>query len=220
MPDGRAVVTTGSQPIRVAAIDNHQVVLEGVNLFLSRHDDITVVGGFADVDELLGAGAPAKADVVLLDLLLADGDSTTRIPDLVATGAAVLVYTSVERPVPLRRAVEAGASGVLLKGDPMHAVVEAVRGAAAGEFCCSGPLAHALLQDDAVLAQLSERQIEVLRALDEGLGYRAVARQLDVTEGVVKTHLARVREKYRARGIEPGNSHHLTRLASQDGYLR
>lgn len=144
----------------------------------------------------------------------------TRIAELTACDAIVLVYTTEERPVPLRRAVEAGASGVLLEADPLEAVVAAVRASVAGEFVCSGPLAHALLADTSRVAELSERQVQVLEALDEGLGYRAAGRSLGISEGVVKTHLARIREKYRYSGVEPGNSHHLTRLAFDDGYLR
>lgn len=205
--------------IRVAAIDNHDVVREGLSLHLDRYaDGIRVVASEEDPAMFLASGV--EVDVVLLDLLLRDGTSIDDIPALVATGARVLVYTTEERPVPLRAAVEKGANGVLLKSDPMATVVDAIERAMAGEFCCSGPLAHALLEDPTLVAGLSDRQQQVLRCLDEGLDYRATARVLGVSPQVVKTHLARVREKYRMLGIEPGNSHDLTRRAYEEGYLR
>lgn len=204
--------------ITVATIDNHAVVRDGLTFRVNACEDLSMVASVASVEEYAAAGV--SADVVLLDLLLADGDSTGHIPTLTGAGSRVLLYTTEERPVPLRRAVEAGATGVVLKSDPVEAVPVAIRDAMAGEFCCSGPLAHALLHNEAAVADLSERQVEVLQALDEGLDYRATARSLGISEGVVKTHLARVREKYRSRGLDPGNAHHLTKLASDEGYLR
>ncbi|MFT4188756.1 MAG: response regulator transcription factor [Aeromicrobium sp.] len=204
--------------ITVATIDNHPVVREGLAEHLQRNDpEIQVVSSATTVEEYLDG--EHRADVVLLDLLLSEGDSLGHIPALLDTGALVLMYTTEERAVPLRRAVAAGASGVLLKSDPLRTVVTAIHQAADGEFCVSGPLANALLTDPQIVANLSERQVQVLRAIDEGLDYRATARVLGVSEGVVKTHLTRIREKYRSVGIKVGNSHHLTRLATDDGYL-
>lgn len=202
----------------VATIDNHPVVREGIALHLERSaPDLALVASEATVEGYLSGAA--RAQVVLLDLLPDGGESTGSIARLARTGARVLIYTTEERPVPLRRAVECGATGVLLKNDPLPAVVDAVRRAAHGEFCCSGALAHALLTDESVVADLSERQVQVLQCLDEGLDYRTTSRVLGVSEGVIKTHLARIREKYRRMGIEPGNSHHLTRVAHAQGYL-
>lgn len=98
--------------------------------------------------------------------------------------------------------------------------VDGIRAAHAGDFVCSGPLAHALLRGEAVVADLSPRQVEVLELLDEGLTRHEVARALAISAKSVGTQLTRIRDKYRSHGVEPGNSHHLTRLAFDDGYLR
>lgn len=208
-----------TSPIRLAVIDNHDVVRAGIAALLADSaPDIELVHSAGDVRACLGGHV--MADVVLLDLLLDDGTSHDAIPQLVQLGARVLVYTTEERPVPLRRAVALGAQGVLLKSDPLRTVVTGVRMAMAGEFCCSGPLAHALVTDDSLAVDLSEQQRQVLQCLDEGLDYRATGRVLGISEGTVKTYLARIREKYRASGLEPGNSHHLTRSAFDQGHLR
>lgn len=205
--------------IALATIDNHPVVRAGVEAHISQvAPEIRIVSSTDDVEGYLSSGV--QAQVILLDLLLRDGMSTGRIPELAASGAKVLVYTTEERPVPLREAVAAGAAGVLLKNDPLQSLVSAIRMAMDGEFCCSGPLAHALITDPSLVIELSEQQRQVLQCLDEGLDYRAAGRIMGISEGTVKTYLARIREKYRTSGVQPGNSHHLTRHAFEQGHLR
>ncbi|GAA4696614.1 response regulator transcription factor [Nocardioides nanhaiensis] len=204
--------------IRLATVDNHEVVREGVAARISAvAPQIEVVASTGTVEELLALDA--EPTVVLLDLWLEEGDSLAHIPVLTAR-TRVLLYTTEQRPVPLRAAVSLGASGLSLKSDPLDSVVEGVGSVAAGEFFCSGALAHALLTDQRAVAELSDRQVEILQALSDGLDYRGVAALLDCSQGAVKTHLSRVRDKFEAIGHQPGNSHHLTRLATEQGYLQ
>jgi len=204
--------------IRLAVVDNHEVVREGVAARISAAaPEIEVVASTETVEELLAL--QVEPTVVLLDLWLEEGDSLRHVPTLVEH-ARVLLYTTEQRPVPLRAAVALGAGGLSLKSDPLDSVVEGVRQLAAGEFFCSGALAHALLTDDRAVAELSERQVEILQALSDGLDYRGVATLLECSQGAVKTHLTRVRDKFEAIGLHPGNSHHLTRLATEQGYLQ
>lgn len=203
--------------IRVGTIDDHEIVRDGVAARIAEAaPDITVVASVESVEQFSALGV--VADVVLLDLMLATGSALGEIPGLVDLGVRVLLYTTEERPVPLRNAVALGVSGVLLKSDPPATMVEAIRHAVAGEFACSGSTAHALLNSGSV-ARLSPRQVEILRALDQGMDYRQVAKHVGCSEGAVKTHLQRIREKFRNIGVEPGNSHHLTHLATQQGHL-
>lgn len=204
--------------IRVAAVDNHEIVRDGIAARLQATPDLTVVASVATVEEMLDRAA--DVDVVLLDLMLEAGSSADLVPVLVEAGPRVLVYTSEERPVPLRRAVTLGASGVLLKSDSTQSVIEAVRDCVDGGFCCSGPMAHALLHDEAAVAELSPTQVQILQHLDEGLDYQGVAAVLGSSQSSVKTHLQRVRAKFVDLGLEPRNSHHLTHLASRQGHLR
>jgi len=203
--------------ITVAIVDDHEIVREGVAMFLERaRPEVEVVGSAPVVSALPEGVIP---DVVILDLVLREGQSLEEVPALVGQGSRVLLYTSEERPVPLRRAVELGASGVLLKGDPVSTINDGITMAMDGQFYVSGPLAHALITDDDLVADLSEQQRQVLQCIDEGLDYRATARVMNISGNTVKEYLARIRDKYRERGLQPGNSHHLTRLAHEEGHL-
>ncbi len=208
---------TSSREISVATIDDHAVVRQGIQSHLERvAPEISFVASSATVAEYLAGGA--QADVVLLDLILHGGSSVEDIPSLVDSGAQVLMFTTEERPVPLRRAVEAGASGVLLKSDSLESLVANVRQAMSGEFCCSGPLAHALVTDPRAYVDLSDQQRQVLACLADGLDYRGTARAMGIAEGTVKTHLSRTREKFAELGLS-GNSHFLTRQALDQGHI-
>lgn len=203
---------------RIAIIDDHPVVASGVvRHFESSAVHISLVAETRTVEEFLALDR--VVDVVLLDLHLGDGIAYDQIPRLIDTGCKVLIYTTEQRPVPLRRAVEAGAAGVVLKGDPLPSVAEAVATVVAGDFYVSGPLAAALIHDPAMVTDLSPQQLQVLRCIDEGLDYRAVARLNGIGINTVKEHLARIRDKLRMRGIEPGNAHRLTRHARDEGHL-
>ena len=212
--------STQSPSIRVAAVDDHPVVLRGIAAALAElAPDIAVVAVAESVDELL-AGPGAQADVVLLDLQMPHGaPAEDNIRRLAAAGMRVLIYTSEERAAPLRRAVAAGASGLLLKIDPVEAIVAAIRDSLVSEVVHSGPLAEALVEDPDLIARLSPRQIEILQAISDGLPYKSIARRLGITEATLREHLARAGASYRQRGVEPGNAHGLVRRAVEDGHI-
>jgi DNA-binding NarL/FixJ family response regulator len=203
--------------LTVAIVDDHEIVRDGVEAYIERAcPEAQVVASVGTVAEMLAGPVP---DVVILDLVLREGQSLHEVPDLVARGIRVLLYTSEERPVPLRRAVELGVSGVLLKGDPVSTINEGLTMAMDGQFYVSGPLAHALITDPALVSDLSEQQRQVLQCIDEGLDYRATARVMNISGNTVKEYLSRIRDKFRERGFHPGNSHHLTRLAQEEGHI-
>lgn len=204
----------------VAAIDNHPIVLKGIGAALAESAPaLELVAVAGSVRELL-AGPGAQAAVVLLDLgMPREGSVEDDIHELVAHGMVVLIFTSEERPAPVRRAIAAGASGLLLKIDPVEAIAEAILGALDGEQVCSGALAHALLTDDELMVKLSPRQVEILRSISEGLPYKAVARTMHISESTVREHLNRAVATYRQRGLDPGNSHGLVTMARGEGHL-
>lgn len=208
--------------LRVAAVDDHPMVLHGLAALLAEMaPDIDLVEIATSVPEVLD-GSASRADVVLLDLHLGQGgdpgdEGEQNVRTLVDAGAAVLVYTSEERPIPLRRAIAAGASGVLLKIDPVERVVEAVRTVADGGVVCSGSLAQALLLDDVV--RLSPREVEVIRAVSDGLPAELIATSLFITEGTVREHIRRAFRKFRDAGLEVRNAHGLVSQARSHGYV-
>lgn len=206
--------------IRVGAIDNHPVVLAGIRGALAESaPDLALVAIADSVDELLEK-APDGVDVVLLDLHMPEQPPAEEIVRrLVGLGIVVLVFTAEERPVPVRRAIAAGATGLVLKVDPIERIAQSIRDAVAGELACSGQLAAALLTDASLGARLSQRQIEILQAVSAGLPYRLVARQLGISEVTVREHLARAARAYREGGVEIGNVHGLISRARADGHL-
>lgn len=131
--------------IRVAAVDDHPILLDGIAAHFARHaPDIRLVATADDVGTPLEQHtADDMASVVLLDLRLRDGsDVASNVRRLRATGARVLVYTGEQRPALVHRALDEGALGLVLKEDPQDRLVEAIRTAETGEIYVSSRLAH------------------------------------------------------------------------------
>lgn len=188
---------------------------------LAQSDRFSPCTAFADVGALTAAGAPPC--LVVLDLYLGRDDvcSVDAIPALRASGAEVVVFTSEERPAPLRAAVAVGASGLVLKNDGMKALAVALEAAALndGDFSCSSLLAEALLGDPKLVAGLTNRESEVLCGLQDGLTARQVAKRLGIEEATVRTHQKSVREKYMALGRDVTNTISIIRDAQGEGSI-
>jgi DNA-binding NarL/FixJ family response regulator len=192
--------------IAISAVDDHPLILRGLQAYLAETVPcirLTVVA--PTVDELLADPQPAVM-VVLLDLHLGDGstaeDNVRRIRQ---TGAHVVLYTSEHRPALVRRALDAGAVGLILKEDPETRLVEAIRQAHEGRFYVSSRLAHQVVTDPNGLVRLSERERETLALLARGLPWSAVARHLGISTETARTHCYRALEKYTKSGGEPVN---------------
>gem|GEM_PF-169718 len=195
--------------IRVAIADPHEIVRAGLADAIARHDDLRLAASVSTPEELLESYV--EADAVLLD------GPIEAIRPLAQRFGRVLYFTSESRPVPLRRAMAEGASGVVRKSDPGAAVVDALR--SSGETWISASLAGAGLDGDPGLAELSPAQVAVLRALAEGLDRARTARLLGISEATVMTYLHRIRERFRSVGIEANNTMDLVRLAREQGDL-
>ena len=103
--------------------------------------------------------------------------------------------------------------------DPVESIAQSIRDALAGRLACSGPLAAILLTDATLVTKVSQRQVEILRAVSAGMPYRMVARELGISEATVREHLARATQAYREAGFETGNVHGLISRARADGHL-
>jgi len=185
--------------ITVAAVDDHPLILRGLQGYLAERVPCIRLNVVAStVDELLAHPQPlTDVTVVLLDVHLGDGtaveDNVRRIRD---TGAHVVLFTSEHRPVIVRRALDAGAVGLILKEDPESRLVEAIRQAHAGNFHVSSRLAHQVVTDPKGLVHLSEREREVLGLLARGLPWTTLARHLGMSAETARTHCYRALEKY------------------------
>lgn len=185
--------------IRVVIADDHPVVRAGLRALFELEPGITVVADAATPDEALDAVRQHDPDVVLMDLQfgLAEtgADATRRIRALEAP-PYVLVLTNYDTDGDIIGAIEAGASGYLLKDAPPHELVAALRAAAAGESALAPAIAGRLLHRlRAPSVALSRREIEVLERVAAGRSNSQIAEALFVSEATVKSHLVHVFSK-------------------------
>jgi DNA-binding NarL/FixJ family response regulator len=184
--------------IRLVIADDHPIVRTGLKAVFSAEDDFEVVAEAATPDEAVEVSERENPDVVLMDLQFGaaqeqtGADATRRIRALAAP-PYVLVLTNYDSDADILGAVEAGASGYLLKDAPPHELAAAVRAAAAGESALAPVIASRLLgRMRTPRVSLSSREIEVLEAVAAGRSNTEVAAQLFVTEATVKSHLAHI----------------------------
>jgi DNA-binding NarL/FixJ family response regulator len=188
--------------IRVLVADDHPIVRAGIVGLLSAAVDIDVVGEAVDGLDAVRLAAELEPDLVLMDLRMPalDGaEATARIIDARPT-AKVLVLTTYETDEHILGAIEAGASGYLLKAAPEAEILAGVRSVVAGETVLAPSIAAKLVsrvRQDATSAapSLSPRELEVLRLVAEGRSNPEIARTLFIGEATVKTHLLHVFEK-------------------------
>ena len=186
--------------IRIVVVDDHPVVRDGVAATLSAIDGFQVVGQAASGPEAVDLAVALVPDVAVMDLRMPDGDGVAAIRELRRRDIAtrVLVLTTYDTDSDAVAAIEAGATGYLLKDAPTLALVAAVRATAAGEAVLSPAVASRLashVRSPERSASLTVREREVLALVAKGTANRSIARELFVSEATVKTHLAHVYAK-------------------------
>ena len=205
--------------IRLGAVDDHQLVLEGLAATLARSaPDIRLMRCATRVPELLDGGA--SFDVVLLNLHLDDGSSpASNTTALVGAGCRVLAHTGGSSPAPALAATTAGALGVLLKSEPVGSLLAAIRAVAAGQPVVSERLADAMAVLPRLANLLSPQEQRVLRLYAADLPAKSVARQMQVTEGTVKEYLKRIRTKLAQESVRATTKLDLRDVAEAMGLL-
>lgn len=194
-----------AEAIRVLVCDDHPVVRQGLRTFLGSCEGIEVVGEAADGEECLRKAPHLRPDVVLMDLVMPGMGGVEAIRQLgeASPHTKAIVLTSVTGDDEVLPAVRAGAVGYLLKDCDPDDLEAAVRAAARGESVLSPRAAARVLAEvhggpDPVrdsLASLTPREREVLERLAQGRTNRQIARELDVAEKTVKTHVGNVLAK-------------------------
>ena len=184
--------------IRVLVADDHPVVRGGIVALLSAADDIEVVGQAADGLEALALADTLTPDLVLMDLRMPglDGDQATARLIAAHPSIKVVILTTYESDANILTAIEAGASGYLLKAAPQEEILAGVRSVARGEVALAPSIAALLVKRVAApTVTLSPRETEVLALVAQGESNPSIAKRLFVSEATVKTHLLHVFEK-------------------------
>ncbi|MFC9387226.1 response regulator [Streptomyces venezuelae] len=184
--------------VRILLCDDHVVVRAGLLALLGSTPDIEVVGEAGSGEEAVAMAAKLKPDVVLMDLQLGTGiDGVEATRRIAPTGVHVLVLTTYDTDADITRAIEAGATGYLLKAERPEELFAAIHSAAQGRTALSPPVASRVMDRmrGAAGPSLTDRERDILGQLGRGLGNREIARALFISEATVKTHLGRIYAK-------------------------
>ncbi|MFE9178702.1 response regulator [Streptomyces sp. NPDC007126] len=190
----------GPAPVRILVCDDHVVVRAGLLALLDSAPGIEVVGEAGTGEEALALAARLAPDVVLMDLQLGTGidgvETTRRLTAGTGRVPHVLVLTTYDTDADITRAIEAGATGYLLKAERPEELFAAIHAAAQGRTALSGPVAGRVMANlRKPRPALTDRERDILAQLATGLGNREIARALFISEATVKTHLRRIYDK-------------------------
>lgn len=187
--------------VTVVLADDHAAIRAGLRLLLESTGDVQVVGESADGAAALRQARALKPDVVVMDVRMPRVDGLAATASVVAeTDCAVLVLTTFDLDEYVLGALAAGASGFLLKSAGGDELIRAVVAVAAGDAVLDPKVTRAVIAaiprpaepSGADLSTLTDRERDVLAGLGRGLSNQQIARELDIGEATVKTHVSRV----------------------------
>jgi DNA-binding NarL/FixJ family response regulator len=189
-----------ASPIRVLLVDDHAVVRMGLRAFFDLQPDIDVVGEASDGSEGVAMARRLTPDVVLMDLLMPNMDGVTAIGRIKAElpETEIVTMTSFIEEEKVTAALEAGASGYVLKDAEAEEVAQAIRAAFAGEVHLDPQVARLLAQrmrakkDPEPVEPLTEREKDVMRLLGQGLSNKEIGAQLFITERTARTYVSNI----------------------------
>jgi len=194
-----------AEPITILLVDDHAVVRQGVRAFLATQPDLKVVAEAASGEEGVASAAQFVPDVVLMDLLMPglDGVEATRQVKRVSPRSQIVVLTSYHDDEHIFPALKAGALSYVLKDVSPEALADAVRKAAVGEAVLHPRVAARVIKElqgaprDSinVFHELSDRELEVLKLIAEGLSNAVIAERLVLSEKTVKGHVSNILSK-------------------------
>ena len=205
--------------IRVALVEDHHLVREGLRLAIANADGFEIVG---EADSRAGAMdlvAATQPDVLVLDLTLPEGDALPLLETLPAIrpGLKVIILTMHSDPETVRQALAAGASGYLVKGAHLEELFAAIRAVARGQRYLHSSVTETVVEDSIRWFRsgpLSGREREILRLVASGHPPTEIGRQLGISVHTVRRHVANISEKLGLRG-----NNALTRYAIRNGLV-
>ncbi len=194
-----------NKPITVLLVDDHAVVRQGVRFFLESQEEFEVVGEAESGETAVKLAAEQIPDVVLMDLVMPemDGVEATRQVKKISPRSQIVVLTSYHDDEYIFPALQAGATSYILKDIRMEALAEAIKRAADDEVTLHPRVAARIIQelhgvkgdDINPFTELTNREMEVLKLIADGLNKQNIAKQLTITEHTVKGHVSNILSK-------------------------
>ena len=204
MSDVRIKSDATLEPIRILIVDDHAVVRAGLRMLIDQNPTMKVIGLAGNRSEALAIAASEQPNLIILDLLLGDEDGLAILPELreVAKNARVLVLTGLRGSESQRRAMLAGAMGVVLKDHAAEVLIKAINKVHQGEVWLDRLMMGSVLDemtqvpetdpDRARIASLTEREREVIALIAEGLKNKEIGKRLFISETTVTHHLSSI----------------------------
>ncbi len=200
---------TEPDKLRVLVVDDHALFRRGLQMVLEQEPDLELVGEASDGSEAVDKAQTLMPDVILMDVRMPKRsgiEAAGQIKDLLPH-VKILMLTISDEEADLYEAIKAGASGYLLKEIPIEEVADAIRSVWAGQSRISPSMASKLLSEFAAMSKasterpqmptpkLTDREMEVLKLVAQGMNNRDIAKELYISENTVKNHIRNILEK-------------------------
>ncbi|MBV9271904.1 MAG: response regulator transcription factor [Candidatus Eremiobacteraeota bacterium] len=202
--------------IRVAVIDDHPIVLDGIAANLEQAEDIILTARGKDADDALRIAQSGEADVVVLDLELPGKNALAIIPDIKSLHhpAHIVVFSAFGGPNRIADALASGADSYVVKGTSFDELLTAIRSAYAGKRYLSPEIASQVALVYGAPERLTQREREILSLLAQGQANKEIGERLNITERTVKFHVSRILARLGA-----SNRAHAITIAQERGLL-
>jgi DNA-binding NarL/FixJ family response regulator len=200
-------MTTRTRQIRILIIDDHAVIRSGLRMLVEHDSTMSVVALAGNRTEALESASRERPDIIILDLLLGDDDGLAFLPQLcnASPSSRVLVLTGVQDPDSHRRAIRRGARGIVLKEHAAEVLLKAIKKVHAGEVWIERSMMGSVIEEftkpspadpeEAKIQTLTNRELEVITLVGEGLKNKQIADRLFISETTVTHHLSSVFSK-------------------------